>query len=204
MKTILVYDRFLDLDHLSGEGESPLYTALKHNRKDIAKYLLINRADPTLGKPISALQQGCSKDADIRKYMATNTDMLEEERGPLVIGQRDKQLRAETEQRALRASSSLDSAISAMAISAATSTTKSAKVVTKKSVSGSGNAVGKTSTSSSSTMVTGLKHCFHCEKKETTRNEFMLCGKCKVASYCSQACQKLDWKASHKLVCTSK
>lgn len=40
--------------------------------------------------------------------------------------------------------------------------------------------------------------CSGCAKIGTG---FMKCGRCRINRYCSKACQKLDWKAGHKLKC---
>ncbi len=42
------------------------------------------------------------------------------------------------------------------------------------------------------------KMCVNCGKNNT--KEFKKCGKCKSAYYCSQACQKENWK-QHKQIC---
>lgn len=44
--------------------------------------------------------------------------------------------------------------------------------------------------------------CFCCEKQEEEVT-FKLCGKCKVAKYCSRECQLQDWKKQHKRACAS-
>jgi|AntRauMFilla1563_2_1112583.scaffolds.fasta_scaffold108651_1 hypothetical protein len=49
----------------------------------------------------------------------------------------------------------------------------------------------------------GRSVCRTCHKvndSETVR--FKVCGLCKVALYCSQACQTQDWKAGHKTDCS--
>ena len=43
------------------------------------------------------------------------------------------------------------------------------------------------------------KCCANCYKKHT--EEFKKCGKCKSVYYCSQICQKEDWK-KHKQICS--
>jgi hypothetical protein len=43
-----------------------------------------------------------------------------------------------------------------------------------------------------------IHYCFHCKKQASLR-----CGACRVARYCSRACQKQDWK-KHKRVCRLK
>ncbi|CAI7919360.1 unnamed protein product [Closterium sp. NIES-54] len=49
----------------------------------------------------------------------------------------------------------------------------------------------------------GLRLCSNscCGRSETRRQEFRCCSACGEAKYCSRACQALDWKAGHKLVC---
>ncbi|GBE84918.1 hypothetical protein BKA93DRAFT_827081 [Sparassis latifolia] len=37
--------------------------------------------------------------------------------------------------------------------------------------------------------------------KVLPRNELKLCSRCKQARYCSQVCQKVDWRARHKAEC---
>ena len=39
-----------------------------------------------------------------------------------------------------------------------------------------------------------------CDREEMEVNETLLCGRCKTARYCSEACQLKDWK-EHKLIC---
>ena len=34
------------------------------------------------------------------------------------------------------------------------------------------------------------------------RGQFTACSKCRMVRYCSQECQKADWKASHKQLCS--
>lgn len=44
----------------------------------------------------------------------------------------------------------------------------------------------------------------HCDAqcgKALARSEIKVCGRCKQARYCSQACQKAHWKAGHKIEC---
>src|SRR5580704_15856692 len=43
-----------------------------------------------------------------------------------------------------------------------------------------------------------LYHCGVCEQKTKSR-----CARCRQVYYCSQSCQKKDWK-SHKQTCTQK
>ena len=43
---------------------------------------------------------------------------------------------------------------------------------------------------------------FSCKKKEKEMREFLVCGKCRLAKYCSPKCQALDWKnGGHKQEC---
>ncbi|KAH7293870.1 hypothetical protein KP509_28G046200 [Ceratopteris richardii] len=51
----------------------------------------------------------------------------------------------------------------------------------------------------------GLRLCSHehCGRPETRRHEFRRCSACGSVNYCSRACQALDWKLRHKLVCIS-
>lgn len=51
-----------------------------------------------------------------------------------------------------------------------------------------------------------LSYCSlkECEIRETKRDTFQLCGRCKVAPYCCKEHQVADWKARHKYVCTPK
>lgn len=44
----------------------------------------------------------------------------------------------------------------------------------------------------------GWDRCFACNKEGT---DLKRCGKCKLATYCSIACQKADWLPSHKANC---
>nr|XP_043625328.1 F-box protein At1g67340-like [Erigeron canadensis] len=40
-----------------------------------------------------------------------------------------------------------------------------------------------------------------CGRPETRKHEFRRCSVCGNVNYCSRACQALDWKARHKMVC---
>ncbi|CAO2141678.1 unnamed protein product [Urochloa humidicola] len=40
-----------------------------------------------------------------------------------------------------------------------------------------------------------------CGRRETRRHEFRRCAACGCASYCSRACQALDWKRAHRGQC---
>ena len=51
--------------------------------------------------------------------------------------------------------------------------------------------------SMSSDMEDRLKHCFHCDIELVKRSR---CSLCKVAGYCSERCQRKDWR-NHKEVC---
>eukprot|EP00928_Gymnodinium_smaydae_P025546 TRINITY_DN20304_c0_g1_i2.p1 TRINITY_DN20304_c0_g1~~TRINITY_DN20304_c0_g1_i2.p1 ORF type:complete len:420 (-),score=31.99 TRINITY_DN20304_c0_g1_i2:86-1345(-) len=42
--------------------------------------------------------------------------------------------------------------------------------------------------------------CFHCGVHAQQSHQFKFCSRCRVAAYCSQTCQKKDWR-NHKLVC---
>ncbi|KAF1941401.1 zf-MYND-domain-containing protein [Clathrospora elynae] len=44
--------------------------------------------------------------------------------------------------------------------------------------------------------------CTTCGRSPTGENKVSACGKCKTARYCSQECQRVDWKA-HKRTCTA-
>ncbi|KAL9689121.1 hypothetical protein QQ045_033553 [Rhodiola kirilowii] len=49
----------------------------------------------------------------------------------------------------------------------------------------------------------GMRMCSHqgCGRPETRNREFRRCSVCGAASYCSRACQALDWKLRHKSAC---
>jgi hypothetical protein len=49
----------------------------------------------------------------------------------------------------------------------------------------------------------GYEKCEHrgCAQTETTEKRFPNCGQCKIAHYCSKACQTADWMALHKHIC---
>lgn len=51
----------------------------------------------------------------------------------------------------------------------------------------------------------GLRLCSHanCGRPETRKHEFRRCSACGRVNYCSRACQALDWKLQHKLLCAS-
>jgi len=40
-----------------------------------------------------------------------------------------------------------------------------------------------------------------CNKKETHAGEFKKCARCRLARYCSQKCQRKDWKIRHQREC---
>uniref|UniRef100_A0A0E0R8I2 MYND-type domain-containing protein n=1 Tax=Oryza rufipogon TaxID=4529 RepID=A0A0E0R8I2_ORYRU len=50
-----------------------------------------------------------------------------------------------------------------------------------------------------------LRLCSHarCGRRETRRHEFRRCSVCGAASYCSRACQALDWKRAHRAQCAA-
>lgn len=50
----------------------------------------------------------------------------------------------------------------------------------------------------------GLNLCSYpmCGRLETRRHEFRRCSACSSVSYCSRACQALDWKTWHRQKCT--
>ena len=47
-----------------------------------------------------------------------------------------------------------------------------------------------------------LWFCWHCHSEESKDVHLFSCGTCRVATYCSQRCQKKDWPL-HKLKCKS-
>ncbi|KAF7302122.1 hypothetical protein MIND_00779000 [Mycena indigotica] len=47
------------------------------------------------------------------------------------------------------------------------------------------------------TIAMGDEFCFYCENPGPLRK----CARCEIARYCSQECQKKDWKPTHKAVC---
>ncbi|KAL6659825.1 hypothetical protein ACP70R_002654 [Stipagrostis hirtigluma subsp. patula] len=50
-----------------------------------------------------------------------------------------------------------------------------------------------------------LRLCSHarCGRRETRRHEFRRCSACGFASYCSRACQAVDWKRAHRGQCAA-
>ncbi|GAQ88428.1 hypothetical protein KFL_004270080 [Klebsormidium nitens] len=48
-----------------------------------------------------------------------------------------------------------------------------------------------------------LRQCANqaCSRAENQRGIFMRCGRCRIARYCSQTCQKTHWKSGHKRDC---
>lgn len=190
MKVLLVYDRFRDLDSLSADGESPLYTALKHNQKDIAKYLISAMADPSKGKPISALS--CCREKDILELVVETKKLIIKENLPVVASEGHLvQLQAENTKRSSMVSASLHAAVSALALSSV----DSGKLSSKKKTSEAGRK------STATAINIALNSCFNCQTKETRPDEFRSCSKCNKVAYCSQVCQKIDWTARHKKVC---
>jgi hypothetical protein len=45
------------------------------------------------------------------------------------------------------------------------------------------------------------RFCAGCNMYEPNPKTFLICGHCKVTSYCSKACQKTHWKKEHKKAC---
>lgn len=43
--------------------------------------------------------------------------------------------------------------------------------------------------------------CFHCHREGSETTPLLKCAKCKVALYCSKACQLADWNDKHKKAC---
>ena len=53
-------------------------------------------------------------------------------------------------------------------------------------------------------LMAGRRLCDFCKKSESQlKKKVLTCSRCKGAFYCSQECQKKDWKKGHKRVCTS-
>jgi hypothetical protein len=62
---------------------------------------------------------------------------------------------------------------------------------------------GATSTSTTDRACLDLSICSTCNKTSTVETPLNLCGGCKKIRYCSQACQKKDWR-EHKKKCKLK
>ena len=45
------------------------------------------------------------------------------------------------------------------------------------------------------------KTCGQCGRREGQGETFNHCSRCKVVSYCSEACQKQHWRGGHKDTC---
>ena len=43
--------------------------------------------------------------------------------------------------------------------------------------------------------------CYTCGKSPAPGSKLLTCARCRVANYCSSACQKMDWKKGHKNNC---
>ena len=43
--------------------------------------------------------------------------------------------------------------------------------------------------------------CDSCKRRRVEGQKLQVCSGCRVAHYCSEVCQKLDWKMNHKKVC---
>lgn len=48
----------------------------------------------------------------------------------------------------------------------------------------------------------GPEICANCETKAPEGKQFPACGKCRKIWYCSPKCQKISWKAGHKIICS--
>lgn len=48
----------------------------------------------------------------------------------------------------------------------------------------------------------GPEICANCETKAPEGKQFPACGKCRRIWYCSPKCQKISWKAGHKIICS--
>eukprot|EP00457_Paulinella_chromatophora_P003900 gb/GEZN01003909.1/.p1 GENE.gb/GEZN01003909.1/~~gb/GEZN01003909.1/.p1 ORF type:complete len:523 (-),score=126.23 gb/GEZN01003909.1/:355-1923(-) len=61
----------------------------------------------------------------------------------------------------------------------------------------------KVNAQSKSVRVSALQQCSStgCGKQETSSGQYMICGRCKSATYCSAACQKWHWNHGHKAEC---
>ena len=46
-----------------------------------------------------------------------------------------------------------------------------------------------------------LRACTTCHAQEPALRTFMPCARCRIAVYCSTACQRKDWKRAHKSEC---
>jgi cbb3-type cytochrome oxidase cytochrome c subunit len=46
-----------------------------------------------------------------------------------------------------------------------------------------------------------VKLCTWCQKIETKFGEWKACGRCKGPIYCSEECQRVDWKRQHRMIC---
>jgi MYND finger len=43
--------------------------------------------------------------------------------------------------------------------------------------------------------------CFGCGKPDATEKRHDRCGRCRLARYCSRACQEEHWRTAHKFLC---
>ena len=49
--------------------------------------------------------------------------------------------------------------------------------------------------------VCDVKLCTWCQKSETKFGKWKTCGRCKGPVYCSEECQRVDWKRQHRMMC---
>ena len=46
-----------------------------------------------------------------------------------------------------------------------------------------------------------VKLCTWCQKSKTKFSKWKTCGRCKGPVYCSEECQRVDWKRKHRMIC---
>ena len=122
---LLVYNNFLRLDVLSND-ESPLYIAIKNKNKSIYDYLLRHNADPTKGKSIQDVVN-TSGDTELSRKLAAVQNLLNQEKMPTTLFQKNDELHRLSTQRAALAKNELNVAVSSSAQSTSSQMKSGAK-----------------------------------------------------------------------------
>ena len=117
MFSLLAYNNFRCIDELNPNNESLLYIALKGKRPDIYYYLLENLANPNNGKALTSVLRE-AKDDKLERAIRNAESLLQQEKQPTVLGQRNAEFEAE----AISRSKQVEEALRLQQVTAAMST----------------------------------------------------------------------------------
>ena len=117
MFSLLAYNNFRWIDELNPNNESLLYIALKEKRPDIYYYLLENLANPNNGKALTSVLRE-AKDDKLERAIRNAESLLQQEKQPTVLGQRNAEFEAE----AISRSKQVEDALRLQQVTAAMST----------------------------------------------------------------------------------